>query len=244
MPKERILLIEDDESVRIPLGELLSANGYEVTLASGGREGLDVVEDGTPDLILCDIMMPDLDGKVVRETLLRDEETANIPFIFLTAKTSEKDIREGMALGADDYITKPYEPETLLKAIAARIRRFRSLHMASTRRANDHVFLKDGDRCWIIEFKDLHMVESLDTRVRLHFRDGETCVMHRTMGEMEAALPAKLFVRANRQQIVNLNWIKALETWFSGSLMMHTVDGLKIEMSRRASQAFRDRFSI
>lgn len=118
---KKILLIEDDVTVRENTGELLELSDYEVITASNGKLGVEKARNYSPDIIICDIMMPELDGYGVLEELAGNIETANIPFIFLSAKTEQKDIRKGMNLGADDYLTKPFEEEDLLSAIESRL---------------------------------------------------------------------------------------------------------------------------
>lgn len=118
---KRILLIEDDVTVRENTAELLELSNYEVITASDGKQGCLKAHAVVPDIIVCDIMMPEMDGYGVLQELSKTPKTANIPFIFLSAKTEHKDIRRGMDLGADDYLTKPFEEEDLLSAIESRL---------------------------------------------------------------------------------------------------------------------------
>lgn len=120
---KKILLIEDNREVRENTSEILSLANYEVLVAENGRVGVDLAQRHKPDLIICDIMMPELDGYGVLHILSKNEQTAAIPFIFLTAKTEKADIRKGMNLGADDYLTKPFDDTDLLNAIEARFRK-------------------------------------------------------------------------------------------------------------------------
>lgn len=120
---KRILLIEDNPEVRENTSEILSLANYEVLVAENGKIGVDIAQRQKPDLIICDIMMPELDGYGVLHILSKNEQTAAIPFIFLTAKTEKTDIRKGMNLGADDYLTKPFDDTDLLNAIEARFRK-------------------------------------------------------------------------------------------------------------------------
>lgn len=118
---KKILLIEDDVTVRENTAELLELSDYEVVAAANGKQGLEKAKVELPDIIVCDIMMPELDGYDVLTNLSKDSKTSSIPFIFLSAKTEHKDIRRGMDLGADDYLTKPFEEAELLSAIESRI---------------------------------------------------------------------------------------------------------------------------
>ncbi len=119
----KILVIEDEKNVRSNILELLRAEGFEPIEAEGGTVGLDLARQEKPDLILCDVMMTDLDGFEVLARLRQSPDTATIPFIFVTAKTTRSDQRQGMKLGADDYLTKPFTGKELLEAIEGRMNR-------------------------------------------------------------------------------------------------------------------------
>jgi two-component system, sensor histidine kinase and response regulator len=118
---KKVLVIEDEPQVRANIEEILNLLGFQATTACDGMMGLQLVHQEMPDLIMCDIMMPGLDGYGVLTSLRQDEVTANIPFIFLTAKVNRPDLRQGMELGADDYLTKPFTPNELLKSIAVQL---------------------------------------------------------------------------------------------------------------------------
>lgn len=118
---KKVLLIEDDTILRENTAELLELAGYDVITAPNGRIGVETALQNPTDIIVCDIMMPELDGYGVLETLSRNDATKYIPFIFLSAKTERQDVRKGMDLGADDYITKPFEEEELISAMESRI---------------------------------------------------------------------------------------------------------------------------
>jgi len=120
---KKILLIEDSPDVREMTAEILELENYVVATAENGKVGLEKVNLFEPDLILCDIMMPELDGYGVFKKLDQHPKTAIIPFIFLTAKSEKSDLRKGMNLGADDYLTKPFEANDLLTAIETRLRK-------------------------------------------------------------------------------------------------------------------------
>ena len=123
--KNKILIIEDNKDVRENISEILSLSGYDTLTASNGKEGVEAALKMQPDLILCDIMMPELDGYGVLRILSKNQASASIPFIFLTAKTEMTDMRRGMTLGADDYITKPFDDVELLDTIEVRLQKKR-----------------------------------------------------------------------------------------------------------------------
>ena len=120
---ERILIIEDEPEMLRNLTTILRLEKFRPLSAENGRVGIDLAKKQKPDLILCDVMMPGLDGYGVIAALRADAETVTIPFIFLTAKAEKLDIRAGMNLGADDYITKPVAKADLLAAIHSRLER-------------------------------------------------------------------------------------------------------------------------
>ncbi len=117
----KILVIEDETPIRENILELLDAEEFEAIGAENGKIGIQLAVAEMPDLILCDVMMPELDGYGVLKALRDTKATATIPFIFLTALADKGDTRKGMELGADDYLTKPCTPDELLKAIAIRL---------------------------------------------------------------------------------------------------------------------------
>ena len=120
---KKILVIEDNLEVRENLCEILELDSYDVISAENGKLGLEKAIKEIPDLILCDVMMPELDGFGVLKILNKNPKINHIPFIFLTAKTEKEDIRKGMGLGAEDYITKPFDDVELLEAIEMRLKK-------------------------------------------------------------------------------------------------------------------------
>lgn len=120
---KKILLIEDNTEIRENTAEILSLSNYEVIEAENGKVGVEMAKSQNPDLIICDIMMPQLDGYGVLHMLSKNPATAGIPFIFLTAKSEKEDFRKGMKLGADDYLIKPFDELDLLDAIELRLKK-------------------------------------------------------------------------------------------------------------------------
>src|ERR1043165_5610756 len=120
---KRIVLIEDNRAVRENTAEILELSGYEVMQAENGRVGLDLVYAGHVDLVVCDMMMPEMDGYGVLNLLRKNAPTATIPFIFLTAKAESVDIKKGIEMGADDYVVKPFEDIELLDAVETQLKK-------------------------------------------------------------------------------------------------------------------------
>jgi CRP-like cAMP-binding protein/DNA-binding NarL/FixJ family response regulator len=122
-----ILIIDDHDEIRENIAEILSLAGYQTLTAENGKKGVETALKKIPDLIVCDIMMPELDGYGVLHLLRKNPVTENIPFIFLTAKTERTDFRKGMEMGADDFITKPFDDIELLNAIEIRLKKYKIL---------------------------------------------------------------------------------------------------------------------
>lgn len=120
---EKILVIEDDAKMRQHMCALLASEGYQTLEARNGREGFQLIKTGHPDLVICDITMPEMNGHRVLEAVRGDAAIAHLPFVFLTGWGEKEDLRTGMNLGADDYLVKPVEPSELIAAVTARLRR-------------------------------------------------------------------------------------------------------------------------
>jgi CRP-like cAMP-binding protein len=162
-----ILLIEDDSALRENTAELLELSDYRVHSAPNGKIGIEVAKKQLPDLIVCDIMMPQVDGYGVLEAISLEPTTTHIPFIFLSAKTEHKEIRKGMDLGADDYLTKPFEEEDLLSAIESRLAKVKIL--STMKETPSHMNEGEGDVRNLNELKNLFD----DTGEILKFKKGE-----------------------------------------------------------------------
>ncbi|CAM3372633.1 response regulator [Aequorivita lipolytica] len=146
-----ILLIEDDIALRENTAELLELAGYTVYTAPNGKVGIEKAKKENPNIIICDIMMPEIDGYGVLEAVALEESTKHIPFIFLSAKTEHKEIRKGMDMGADDYLTKPFDEEELLSAVESRLAKAKILEM----RKNDQ------DQTTVVDEENLQNLNQL-----------------------------------------------------------------------------------
>ena len=160
---KRIVLIEDSPDLRETTQEILELADYKVFTAENGKAGIELVKSEKPDLVICDIMMPELDGYGVLKILGKNPETAGIPFIFLSAKTEKSEVRKGMNLGADDYITKPFDDTELLDAIDTRLHR-------SERLKKEFQASLDGLSEFMNEARELHELKDLskDRKIRLY----------------------------------------------------------------------------
>ena len=131
--KACILVIEDETRIRRNIATILRMEGYETLEAENGRLGVELARKHLPDLIICDILMPELNGLATLEELRNEPATARIPFIFLTSRSDREDIRKGMIHGADDYLCKPFETSELLETLEARLKRVSQLSGAGAK---------------------------------------------------------------------------------------------------------------
>ncbi len=155
-----ILLIEDNDMVRENTAEILELANYKVLQAEQGKAGVEMAQQHKPDLIICDIMMPVLDGYGVIHLLSKNLETASIPFIFLTAKNERSDFRKGMEMGADDYIVKPFDDIELLRAVESRLKRSEMLRAEFSKNV-------EGLNKFFDEIKDIDQLKELSAERRI-----------------------------------------------------------------------------
>jgi len=150
-----ILIIEDNNDIRESTAEILELSGFKVLQAEHGKIGVDLAIQHKPDLVLCDVMMPELDGYGVLYMLNKYPDTATIPFIFLTAKAERVDFRKGMEMGADDYLTKPFDDMELLNAIETRLNKKKKLEAYYSRSLDSLEKLASGHGKGLDELKSL-----------------------------------------------------------------------------------------
>ncbi len=165
-----ILVIDDNKDIRENTAEILDLAGYKTFMAENGKSGVEIALKEKPSIIVCDIMMPELDGYGVLHLLRKNSETQHIPFIFLTAKTERSDFRKGMEMGADDYITKPFEDIELLNAVEIRLKKSaisNNIYDATTTGLTK--FLKDVKNVGLIQqMSERYDVESYERKQILY----------------------------------------------------------------------------
>jgi DNA-binding response OmpR family regulator len=171
---KKILLIEDNDEVRENTAEILELSDYKVFTAADGKEGVETANKELPDLIICDIMMPVLDGYGVLHTLGKKPETAGIPFIFLTAKSEKSDFRRGMDMGADDYITKPFDGSELLNAVEVRLKKAEALKKVYSQDAQGvNEFLKSAQEAANIPLTSLEREVNAYRKKQVLYSEGQ-----------------------------------------------------------------------
>lgn len=249
----KVVLIDDEELARLELRRLLGHHS-EVEIigeADGFTAGLELMQNVQPDLIFLDIKMPGRSGFDLLAAL-----SAPLPrVVFVTAYDAFA--LRAFDVNALDYLLKPVHPERLASTLG-RVKALPSLSgepddaelldaasedgglpFAET----DSIFLREADRCWFVPVQDIRYLETEGNYTRVHLKDASPLICRR-LAALEARLPAPLFCRANRAQLVNVRFIERIEPWFSGSLKVHLSGGLQIEFSRRQAQIFRSRSTL
>ena len=246
----KVVLIDDERLAREELRGLLSEfpDLEIVGEAANVTEALKLVPKLRPDLLFLDIEMPGRTGFDFLAAL----PPPHPQLIFATA--FDAFALRAFEVNALDYLMKPVHPQRLAAAVAkvrARLAPASSATDPDERpdeptaplREDDSVFVREGDRCWFIPVRSLRLLEADGNHTRLYFGEDRP-LLYRTLGAMETRLPASLFLRANRSQLVNLSFIEKVEPWFSGSIKVRLRGGPEVEFSRRQAQLFRERTAL
>jgi len=239
----KTLLIDDERLARNELRRLLAAFPEIVIAgeAANAKQAREQIAALQPELLFLDVQMPGETGMELLEAL---EPPA--PHVIFTTAYDEFAVK-AFELNALDYLLKPVDPARLAGAIDRLRTKSAAAAPADTAAARlaaeDKVFVREGDRCWFVEVKQIRLLESEGNYTRVHFGDAQP-QLFRSLNAMEERLDPKYFFRANRRQIINLAWIDKIEPWFSGGLLVHLKGGAKIELSRRQAQDFREKMSL
>ena len=235
----KALLIDDERLARNELRRLL-ARHPAITIvgeAANADEARARIAEFQPGLIFLDVQMPGDDGFALLESL-----EPPLPQVIFTTAYDEFAVK-AFTCNALDYLLKPVDPARLAAALE-RLEARPEAGSAPPRLApEDKVFVREGERCWFVEVRSIRLMESEGNYTRVHFGDAQP-QLFRSLNAMEARLDPRAFFRANRRQIINLSWIDRIEPWFSGGLLVHLKGGLKVELSRRQAQAFREKMSL
>ncbi len=239
----KALLIDDERLARGELRRLLDGvKGIEIVgEAANAEQAREKLAELKPDLLFLDVQMPGETGLEFLESL-----EPPVPQVIFTTAYDEFAVK-AFELNALDYLLKPVDPARLDAAIE-RLRE-RSVgtapgaERAEVLNPDDKVFVREGDHCWFVEVKRIRLLESEGNYTRVHFDDAQP-QLFRSLNAMESRLDPKTFFRANRRQMINLQWIDKIEPWFSGGLLVELKGGAKVELSRRQAQAFRERMSL
>lgn len=244
----KLLVIEDDNDLRDNIRDYLEAENYEVLESADGLEGLHKAKEFSPDLIICDIMMPKLDGYKVLSSLRQNDETSLIPFIFLTSKVERSEQREGMELGADDYLTKPFTRDELLRAIHTATEKRQKLVEQLSEQTNKNslegfVMLRIANKPTLVRVDDIKVISANGDYSEVITENNSKSLVLRTLKEWEERLPAD-FLRIHRSVIINLKFVEKFDDWSNYTYRIH-IKGIDepFSASQKYSNELRKRFS-
>lgn len=241
----KALLIDDERLARNELRRLLKTHS-EIEIigeAVDAADALSKVEALKPDLLFLDIQMPGDDGFMLLEQL-----EPPLPLVIFTTAYDQFAVK-AFEFNALDYLLKPVDPHRLTGALdKLRANRFIATSRvapAGLRRLapEDKVFVREGEHCWFVAVKNIRLLESEGNYTRLYFEEQKP-QLFRSLTAMEERLDPQHFFRANRKQVINLAWVEGIEPWFSGGLLVKLKGGMKVELSRRQAQDFRERLSL
>jgi two-component system LytT family response regulator len=241
----KALLIDDERLARNELRRLLAAHPDIEIIgeAVDVEDAVQKIEALKPALLFLDVQMPGADGFGLLERL-----EPPLPAVIFTTAYDEFAVK-AFEFNALDYLLKPVDPNRLVAALE-RLRQRATVAAAGGTPAGasrlaleDKVFVREGDRCWFVPVKNIRLLESEGNYTRLHFDDNKP-QLFRSLTAMEERLDPRNFFRANRKQVINLTWVEGIEPWFSGGLLVKLKGGLKVELSRRQAQDFRERLSL
>jgi len=241
--KKHILLVEDDELLRENITLILESEGYKITYAADGTKAVREIKSKKFDMILCDIMIPGLDGYGVLRAMKEVKKKLPPPFIFLTAKTERTDMRKGMELGADDYLTKPFSREEILNSINAQFSKREALIKEQkdgkelleeiksslqtktltgpddTRslKYEENIFLADRGKSEFIKISGILYLSAARDYTIAYTTDGRSFTIRKPLKAWESRLPGEYFIRIHRSTIINTEYIDKVEKWFNYS---------------------------
>lgn len=238
----KAIIVDDERLAREGLKQLLAETG-EIELvgeAANADEAIELVEKFKPQLLFLDIEMPEKNGFDLLEELI---ET---PYVIFTTAYNEFALK-AFEVNAMDYILKPVELPRLKEAIARVKKQIIEIDQQPKSNKlltdNDQVFIRDGDKCWFVKLTDIRMIESAGNYAKIHF-DKYQPLIHKTLNALDERLSPSLFFRANRQQIINLQYIDKIEPFFNAGFLIYLKDGTKVEVSRRQSVKFKEMMSL
>ncbi len=239
---EKILIIEDEQNIRDTLQEILEFSGYEVLTAANGKIGYNVIIDNQPDLVLCDVNMPELDGfELLGAITQRLKDKIVPPFLFLTAKVEREDMRIGMGLGADDYIFKPFDTFDILNIVRLRLDKRQQLLKINPPTKTETVFenfdklaLPTEDGLELISFDKIIKCQADRSYCNFHLVANRKILISKPMKDFENLLINKGFLKVHKSTIVNVKYIEKFIRGKSGLLLM--LDGSLVNVSVRKKE--------
>ena len=239
----KAVIIEDSRLARNELKELIKVH-KEINLvgeAENVDEGFKLINETTPDLIFLDINMPEKDGFELLEML--DE----VPIIIFTTAFDEYAIKS-FEYNAFDYLLKPINQKRFSKSIDKVIENIKNSpspenEIKDSLSLDKKIFIKEGEKCWLVKIQDISIFEIVGNYTRVFFENNKPLI-YKSLNQIEEKLPADVFFRANRQQLININHVKKVLSWFNGKLKIEMISGEEIEVSRRQTFLFKEQLSF
>ena len=238
----KAVIVEDSRLARNELKELLKAH-KEIELigeAENVDEGFKLINETKPELLFLDINMPEKDGFELLEML--DE----VPTTIFTTAFDEYAIKS-FEYNAFDYLLKPINQKRFSATITKVLEQSHDVPKTEAKEAglslDKKIFIKDGEKCWLVKVQDISLFEIVGNYTRVFFECNKPLI-YKSLAQIEEKLPSDIFFRANRQQIININHVKKVVSWFNGKLKIELNSGEEIEISRRQSYIFKDQLSF
>lgn len=243
MKNIKAVIVEDSRLARNELKELIKKYP-EIELlgeAENVDKGVELIQSVSPDLLFLDINMPEKDGFELLEML------DDVPITVFTTAFDEYAIKS-FEYNALDYLLKPINEKRFALAIEkVKAKLEGNANYSSTKEerltGNSQIFIKDGEKCWLVKIGDISFLEIVGNYTRVFFQD-QSPMLYKSLNQVEEKLPEKYFFRANRQQIINTNFIGNVVPWFNGKLKLTMQNGEEVEVSRRQSYLFKDKMSL
>jgi len=240
MSSIKVIIVEDSRLARNELKELIKKHPELDVIAEAENvdTAYELITQLQPQLIFLDINMPEKDGFALLEML------DDVPAVVFTTAFDEYAIKS-FEYNALDYLLKPINQKRFSDAVEKVKEKITAQEAAAVQYLNENsqIFIKDGEKCWLVKISDIHLFEIVGNYTRVYFKDCKPLI-YKSLNQVEERLPHNLFFRANRQQIVNLQYIKSVDNWFNGKLKATLLSGEEIEISRRQSALFKEMLSL
>ncbi|BFM44680.1 LytTR family DNA-binding domain-containing protein [Flavobacterium sp. CFS9] len=240
MKKIKAVIVEDSRLARNELKELIK-NHPEIEVigeAENVDSGFKLIQETQPDLLFLDINMPEKDGFELLEMLDK------VPITIFTTAFDEYAIKS-FEYNALDYLLKPINPKRFAHSIEKVSQNLIEKEEKSNKKLtlNNQIFIRDGEKCWLVKIADIFLFEVDGNYTKVFFQD-EKAVLNKSLNHIEEKLPDDYFFRANRNQIINIEYILKIDPWFSGNLLVQLPKEIKVEISRRQTNNFKEKLSM
>ncbi|MGE5363912.1 MAG: LytR/AlgR family response regulator transcription factor [Bacteroidota bacterium] len=230
---KKILVVEDEDNSRRLIIDMLTLHGYSAISAADGKAGIKMALKDMPDMIICDIKMPRTDGYAVLKKIQNTRKTSSLPFIFLTGMADRKEIRKGMESGADDYITKPFTDDELIRAVRIQFKKaaekYRVIHQHGKNEnagkkeytRSGHIYVEVNRKPRILKLSSIKFISAMGDYSMICIDENNRVMVRRPMKQWENLLPEEQFIRIHRNTIINIGQIDKIEKWFNNSVNLY-----------------------